>query len=48
MPLWVAFLARVSENMFIVGSIGSFAVLAHSSIEDVETLFGLDREEDAS
>ena len=37
-------MARILGNMFIVGSIGSFAVLVLTGIEDVETFFGLEEE----
>ena len=37
-------MARILENMFIVGSIGSFAVPVLTGIEDVETFFGLEEE----
>ena len=39
-----SFVARILGNMFIVGSIGSFAVLVLTGIEDVETFFGLEEE----
>jgi hypothetical protein len=33
-------LARFLEGMFVIGSIGSVAVLVLSGIEDLKTLFG--------
>lgn len=33
-------LARVLEGMFVIGSIGSFAVLVLSAIDDLKTLLG--------
>jgi len=33
-------LARILETMFVIGSIGSVAVLVLSGIEDFKTLFG--------
>jgi hypothetical protein len=41
------FVARNSEKMFIVGSIGSFVVLVLSGIEDVEAFLGLEQEDEA-
>jgi len=45
MPLLGVLLARILEVMFVVGSIGSFAVLVLSAIEDLETLFGMQKDE---
>ena len=38
------FVARVLENMLIVGSINSFVVPVLTGIEDVTTFFGLEEE----
>ena len=40
MSLLGIFLARFLEAMFVVGSIGSVAVLILSGIEDLKTLLG--------
>ena len=48
MPLWVVVLVRILEGMLIVGSLGSFVVLVLSGIEDIETLLGMDEEEQPS
>jgi hypothetical protein len=41
----VFILARLLEGMFVVGSIASFVVLVLSGIEDLETLFGKEKQE---
>jgi hypothetical protein len=45
MSLVVILVARLLEIMFVVGSIGSFAVLVLSGIEDLKTLFGREESE---
>jgi hypothetical protein len=40
MPLVVTLVARLLESMFVIGSIGSLAVLVLSGIDDLKTLFG--------
>ncbi len=40
MDLLVYIVARVLEGMFLVGAIGSTAVLVLSGIEDLKTLLG--------
>lgn len=40
MSTLVTLLARVLEGMFVIGSIGSFAVLVLSAIDDLKTLLG--------
>jgi hypothetical protein len=45
MSLVVTLVARLLEIMFVVGSIGSFAVLVLSGIEDLKTLFGREESE---
>jgi hypothetical protein len=45
MPLWVVVPVRILEGMFVVGSIGSVAVLVLSGIEDLKTLFGMEEDE---
>jgi hypothetical protein len=45
MSLVVMLVARLLESMFVVGSIGSFAVLVLSGIEDLKTLFGREESE---
>jgi hypothetical protein len=40
MPILVRLLARVLEGMFLIGAIGSCAVLVLSGIEDLKTLLG--------
>jgi hypothetical protein len=45
MSIVVELLARTLETMFVVGSIGSFVVLALSGIEDLKTLFGMEEDE---
>jgi hypothetical protein len=39
---------RLLEGMFIVGGVGSVAVLILSGIEDLRTLFGQKKEENHS
>jgi hypothetical protein len=43
----VIILARFLEGMFVAGSIGSFVVLVLSGIEDLETLFGKEEEQNS-
>jgi hypothetical protein len=45
MRLWVVVPVRILEGMFVVGSIGSVAVLVISGIEDLKTLFGMEEDE---
>ncbi|MBZ5653644.1 MAG: hypothetical protein LAO56_00035 [Acidobacteriia bacterium] len=45
MPLVVTLVARLLETMFVIGSIGSVAVLVLSAIDDLETLFGREESE---
>jgi hypothetical protein len=45
MPLVVTLVARLLESMFVIGSIGSFAVLVLSGIDDLKTLFGREESE---
>ncbi len=45
MPLVVTLVARLLEAMFVIGSIGSVAVLVLSGIEDLKTLFGREESE---
>jgi len=45
MSLVVTLVARLLESMFVIGSIGSFAVLVLSGIEDLKTLFGREESE---
>ena len=40
MSLIVTLVARLLESMFVIGSIGSVAVLVLTAIEDLKTLFG--------
>lgn len=47
MSLVVILLARLLETMFVVGSIGSVAVLVLSGIEDLKTLLGREESEHA-
>jgi hypothetical protein len=44
MSIFEVLLARILEAMFIVGSIGSVAVLVLSGIEDLKTLFGMEKD----
>jgi len=45
MPLVVTLVARLLETMFVIGSIGSVAVLVLSGIEDLKTLLGREESE---
>ena len=45
MSLVVTLVARLLESMFVIGSIGSFAVLVLSGIDDLKTLFGREESE---
>jgi hypothetical protein len=45
MSLVVTLVARLLESMFVIGSIGSVAVLVLSGIEDLKTLFGREESE---
>jgi hypothetical protein len=45
MSLVVILVVRLLESMFVIGSIGSFAVLVLSGIEDLKTLFGREESE---
>jgi len=40
MSLVVTLVARILESMFVLGSIGSVAVLVLTGIEDLKTLLG--------
>jgi len=46
MPLRVELIARFLEEIFVLGSLGSFVVLVLTRIEDLETLFGMDVKEE--
>jgi hypothetical protein len=43
--LIITALVRILESMFVVGAIGSVAVLVLSGIEDLKLLFGLEESE---
>jgi hypothetical protein len=45
MSLVVALVARLLESMFVIGSIGSAAVLVLTGIEDLKTLLGREESE---
>ena len=45
MSLVVTLVARLLECMFVIGSIGSVAVLVLSGIEDLKTLLGREESE---
>lgn len=45
MSMVVVLLARLLETLFVIGSIGSVAVLVLSGIEDLKTLFGREESE---
>jgi hypothetical protein len=45
MSLVVILVVRLLESMFVIGSIGSFAVLVLSGIDDLKTLFGREESE---
>jgi hypothetical protein len=45
MSVVVTIVARLLETMFVVGSIGSVAVLVLSGIEDLKTLLGREESE---
>ncbi|HYU47062.1 MAG TPA: hypothetical protein VEK84_12910 [Terriglobales bacterium] len=45
MSLAVILVVRLLESMFVIGSIGSVAVLVLSGIEDLKTLFGREESE---
>ena len=45
MSLVVTLVARFLEAMFVIGSIGSVAVLVLSGIEDLKTLLGREESE---
>jgi len=45
MSLLVTLVVRFLEGLFVIGSIGSAAVLVLSAIEDFKTLFGREESE---
>jgi hypothetical protein len=45
MSLVVTLVARLLESMFVIGSIGSLAVLVLTGIEDLKTLVGWEESE---
>jgi len=45
MSLVVTLVARLLESMFVIGSIGSVAVLVLSGIDDLKTLLGREESE---
>jgi hypothetical protein len=45
MSVVVTVLARILESMFVIGSIGSVAVLVLSGIEDLKMLLGREESE---
>jgi hypothetical protein len=45
MSLVITLVARLLETMFVIGSIGSFAVLVLSGIEDFKMLLGREESE---
>ena len=45
MSFVVTLIARLLESMFVIGSIGSVAVLVLSGIEDLKMLFGREESE---
>jgi hypothetical protein len=45
MSLVVTLVARILESMFVLGSIGSVAVLVLTGIEDLKTLLGREESE---
>jgi hypothetical protein len=43
--LIVIAVVRILESMFVIGTIGTVAVLVLSAIEDLKLLFGLEEED---